>query len=402
MARNNLQISILGSTGSVGCSTLAVIDENPQYSVFALTAHKNARLLFEQCQKYTPVFAVIGVDAAAEFEVLVKESDLATKLLVGKSALVEVASSPDVDIVMAAIVGAAGLESTLAAASNGKRLLLANKESLVMTGDLLKQAATQSGAEILPIDSEHNAIFQCLPITGSSLQATDYKGIEKVVLTASGGPFLNTPLEQLASVTPEQACLHPKWSMGRKISVDSATMMNKGLEFIEACYLFDLEPSQVDVLIHPQSIVHSMVHYADGSVIAELANPDMRVPIAYGLAWPERIRSGAAVLDLAAQEPLQFSKPDLQRFPCLRLGMEAAAQRGSAPAVLNAANEVAVEAFLSGEIGFTEISSIIEAVRSKIPCEATPSLAIIQDLDRQARTLSKELILKEFCRGAGA
>jgi 1-deoxy-D-xylulose-5-phosphate reductoisomerase len=236
----------------------------------------------------------------------------------------------------------------------------------------------------------------------SSLQATDYNGIEKVVLTASGGPFLNTPLEQLASVTPEQACLHPKWSMGRKISVDSATMMNKGLEFIEACYLFDLEPSQVDVLIHPQSIVHSMVHYADGSVIAELANPDMRVPIAYGLAWPERIRSGAAVLDLAAQEPLQFSRPDLQRFPCLRLGMEAAAKRGSAPAVLNAANEVAVEAFLSGEIGFTEISLIIEAVRSKIPCEATPSLAIIQDLDRQARTLSKELILKEFCRGAGA
>ena len=331
-----------------------------------------------------------------------KRERLATKLLVGKSALVEVASSPDVDIVMAAIVGAAGLESTLAAASNGKRLLLANKESLVMTGDLLKQAATQSGAEILPIDSEHNAIFQCLPITGSSLQATDYNGIEKVVLTASGGPFLNTPLEQLASVTPEQACLHPKWSMGRKISVDSATMMNKGLEFIEACYLFDLEPSQVDVLIHPQSIVHSMVHYADGSVIAELANPDMRVPIAYGLAWPERIRSGAAVLDLAAQEPLQFSKPDLQRFPCLRLGMEAAAKRGSAPAVLNAANEVAVEAFLSGEIGFTEISLIIEAVRSKIPCEATPSLAIIQDLDRQARTLSKELILKEFCRGAGA
>ena len=401
MARNNLQISILGSTGSVGCSTLAVIDENPQYSVFALTAHKNARLLFEQCQKYTPVFAVIGVDAAAEFEVLVKESDLATKLLVGKSALVEVASSPDVDIVMAAIVGAAGLESTLAAASNGKRLLLANKESLVMTGDLLKQAATQSGAEILPIDSEHNAIFQCLPITGSSLQATDYNGIEKVVLTASGGPFLNTPLEQLASVTPEQACLHPKWSMGRKISVDSATMMNKGLEFIEACYLFDLEPSQVDVLIHPQSIVHSMVHYADGSVMPSWRTPICACPLP--MVWP-----GPSVFD-----PVPRAGPDgagtaavLQaRFAAISLsaaGHGSGGERGSAPAVLNAANEVAVEAFLSGEIGFTEISLIIEAVRSKIPCEATPSLAIIQDLDRQARTLSKELILKEFCRGAGA
>ena len=402
MACSNLQISILGSTGSVGASTLAVIDENPAYKVFALTAHRNAKLLFDQCEKYKPEFAVLSEAAAPEFNTLLVRSNLDTKLLVGESGLIEVASNPNVDIVMAAIVGAAGLESTLAAASNGKRLLLANKESLVMTGDLLKQAAKDSGAEILPIDSEHNAIFQCLPQTKSSVYGEARQGIEKVVLTASGGPFLNKSIEQLGSVTPDQACLHPKWSMGRKISVDSATMMNKGLEFIEACYLFDLEPSQVDVLIHPQSIVHSMVHYKDGSVLAQMAKPDMRVPIAYGLAWPERIGSGVTSLDLTVEEPLQFSKPDLSRFPCLRLGIEAAGERGTAPAVLNAANEVAVEAFLGEEISFMEIPLIIEAVRSQIPCEAAPSLAIIQDIDRQARRLSKELILKDFCRGASA
>ena len=402
MARSNLQISILGSTGSVGASTLAVIDENPAYKVFALTAHRNAKLLFEQCEKYKPEFAVLSEAAGPEFTTLLVNSNLNTKLLGGESGLIEVASNPNVDIVMAAIVGAAGLESTLAAASNGKRLLLANKESLVMTGDLLKQVARDSGAEILPIDSEHNAIFQCLPQMKSSVHTDTRAGVEKVVLTASGGPFLDTPIEQLQSVTPEQACLHPKWSMGRKISVDSATMMNKGLEFIEACYLFDLEPSQVDVLIHPQSIVHSMVHYKDGSVLAQMANPDMRVPIAYGLAWPKRVSSGVAPLDLTVEEPLQFSKPDLSRFPCLRLGIEAAGERGSAPTVLNAANEVAVEAFLEGEIGFLEIPLIIESVRSQIPCEPAPSLAIIRDLDRQARRLSKELILKDFCRGASA
>ena len=402
MACSNLQISILGSTGSVGASTLAVIDENPAYKVFALTAHRNAKLLFDQCEKYKPEFAVLSEAAAPEFNTLLVRSNLDTKLLVGESGLIEVASNPNVDIVMAAIVGAAGLESTLAAASNGKRLLLANKESLVMTGDLLKQAAKDSGAEILPIDSEHNAIFQCLPQTKNSVHGEARQGIEKVVLTASGGPFLNKSIEQLESVTPEQACLHPKWSMGRKISVDSATMMNKGLEFIEACYLFDLEPSQVDVLIHPQSIVHSMVHYKDGSVLAQMAKPDMRVPIAYGLAWPERIGSGVTSLDLTVEEPLQFSKPDLSRFPCLRLGIEAAGERGTAPAVLNAANEVAVEAFLREEIDFVEIPLIIEAVRSQIPCEPAPSLAIIQDIDRQARRLSKELILKDFCRGASA
>lgn len=402
MTHSNLQISILGSTGSVGCNTLAVIDENPRYKVFALTANSNAKLLYEQCQKYEPEFAVLSEAAAPEFLALAHESGLDTTLLIGESGLIDVASNPKVDIVMAAIVGAAGLESTLAAASNGKRLLLANKESLVMTGDLLKQAARDSGAEILPIDSEHNAIFQCLPQAKSSVHTDPKSGVDKVVLTASGGPFLNTPLDQLASVTPEQACLHPKWSMGRKISVDSATMMNKGLEFIEACYLFDLDSTQVDVLIHPQSIVHSMVHYRDGSVLAQMANPDMRVPIAYGLAWPERIESGATALDLTAEEPLQFLKPDLSKFPCLRLGIEAAGERGTAPAVLNAANEVAVESFLAGEVGFAEIPLIIEAVRAQIPCEPAPSLAIIQEIDGQARRLSKELILKDFCPGASA
>ena len=402
MTHSNLQISILGSTGSVGESTLAVIDENPAYKVFALTAHRNVKLLFDQCEKYKPEFAVLSEAAAPEFNTMLVRSNLDTKLLVGESGLIEVASNPSVDIVMAAIVGAAGLESTLAAASSGKRLLLANKESLVMSGGLLKQAARDSGAEILPIDSEHNAIFQCLPLTTSSTYEKGGSGVEKVVLTASGGPFLNTPIEQLVSVTPKQACLHPKRSMGRKISVDSATMMNKGLEFIEACYLFDLDPSQVDVLIHPQSIVHSMVHYKDGSVLAQMASPDMRVPIAYGLAWPKRIASGVEPLDLATEEPLQFLKPDLSRFPCLQLGIEAAGERGTAPTVLNAANEVAVEAFLGGEIGFVEIPSIIEAVRSQIPCEPAHSLAIIQDFDRQARRLSKELILKEFCRGVRA
>ena len=400
MTHSNLQISILGSTGSVGQSTLAVIDENPAYKVFALTAHRNAKLLFDQCEKYKPEFAVLSEAAAPEFKTRLVRSNLNTKLLVGESGLIEVASNPNVDIVMAAIVGAAGLESTLAAASSGKRLLLANKESLVMSGGLLKQAARDSGAEILPIDSEHNAILQCLPQMESSVYGKAGSGVEKVVLTASGGPFLSTPIELLESVTPEQACLHPKWSMGRKISVDSATMMNKGLEFVEACYLFELEPSQVDVLIHPQSIVHSMVHYKDGSVLAQMANPDMRVPIAYGLAWPERIASGVAPLDLVAEEPLQFLKPDLSKFPCLRLGIEAAGERGTAPTVLNAANEVAVEAFLGGEIGFVEIPLIIDSVRSQIPCEPAHSLAIIQDIDRQARRLSKELILKEFYRGA--
>lgn len=393
-----IKVSILGSTGSIGCSTLAVIDENTQYQVYALSANKNVDLLYEQCLRYQPVYAVVtDEEAASRMAALLARSDIETQLLGGESALSQIASDEAVDTVMAAIVGAAGLESTLAAVQSGKRVLLANKESLVMTGNLLMQAAKQSGAMLLPIDSEHNAIFQCLPLNESGLSKDQHKNVDKVVLTASGGPFLNTPLDEFGQISPEQACRHPKWSMGKKISVDSASMMNKGLELIEACYLFQLEVSQVDVLIHPQSIVHSMVYYCDGSVLAQMGNPDMRIPIAYGLAWPERINSGATALDLVAENSLEFHNPDLNRFPCLRLGMEAAAEGGTAPVILNAANEVAVEAFLAEEIGFSQIPSIIEAVRSKIPCEAAPSLAIILELDQQARNLSNELILKDFC-----
>ena len=393
-----INISILGSTGSIGCSTLAVIDENTQYRVYALSANKNIDLLYKQCLRYQPVYAVvIDEEAALRMAALLAQSDIETRLLGGKSALKQIASDESVDTVMAAIVGAAGLESTLAAVQSGKRVLLANKESLVMTGDLLVQAAKKSGALLLPIDSEHNAIFQCLPLNENGLSKDQHRHVDKVVLTASGGPFLNTPLDQFGQISPEQACRHPKWSMGKKISVDSASMMNKGLELIEACYLFQLQASQVDVLIHPQSIIHSMVYYCDGSVLAQMGNPDMRIPIAYGLAWPQRINSGATALDLAAESSLEFHKPDLNRFPCLRLGMEAAVEGGTAPVTLNAANEVAVEAFLARKISFSQIPSIIEAVRSKIPCEAAPSLAIILELDQQARNLSNELILKDFC-----
>lgn len=390
-------VSILGATGSVGQNTLKVIDKARQFDLFALTAHRNANLLAEQCEKFKPRYAVITDENQADLmEYLLNQHRCDTRLLVGSEALSQVASAPEVDVVMAAIVGAAGLESSLAAVAAGKRVLLANKEALVMSGQLFMDSAADSGATIIPIDSEHNAVFQCLPDTASGLSAAQMRQVEKVVLTGSGGPFLNTPPEQLASVTPAQACKHPKWSMGQKISVDSATLMNKGLEFIEACYLFGLPPDQVEVLIHPQSIVHSMVHYQDGSVLAQLANPDMRIPIAYGLAWPERMRSGASLLDLAGEEPLEFLDPDLDNFPCLGLGMEAARRGGSSAIALNAANEVAVAAFLDGRLGFTRIPLIIAEVMSKIPCEAPSSLAIIQDCDLRARNLANELIIKEF------
>ncbi|PCJ24574.1 MAG: 1-deoxy-D-xylulose-5-phosphate reductoisomerase [SAR86 cluster bacterium] len=390
-------ISILGSTGSVGCSTLAVIDENPQYKIYALSANNNTDLLHAQCLKYKPRYAVVADEQAfPKMKALLAQSDIDTELLTGENALSKIASDEHVDTVMAAIVGAAGLESTLAAVSSGKRVLLANKEALVMTGDLLKAAARSSGAALLPIDSEHNAIFQCLPHSDTCLSKEQFSFVEKVVLTASGGPFLNTPSDEFEQISPDQACRHPKWSMGRKISVDSATMMNKGLEFIEACHLFELEPERVEVVIHPQSIIHSMVYYRDGSVLAQMANPDMRIPIASGLAWPQRINSGASPLDLISQESLQFLEPDLIKFPCLRLGIEAAQQGGTAPAILNAANEIAVAAFLDRKVSFPQIPLIIEAVRSQIPCEAAVSLAIIRDVDQQARILSNELILKDF------
>ncbi|MBL4821038.1 MAG: 1-deoxy-D-xylulose-5-phosphate reductoisomerase [Gammaproteobacteria bacterium] len=393
MKSANTAVTILGSTGSIGESTLDVIGQHPRYRVFALTAYRSVQKLFEQCLQYQPQYAVLVDEAAAQkLARLLADSD--TRVLSGRDSLKTVAAHVEAGIVMAAIVGAAGLDSTLAAVNSGKKVLLANKESLVMAGELFMQSVSRSGAELLPIDSEHNAIFQCLPGNGSIKTGADLATVRKVILTASGGPFLDLPLEAFAAITPDQACNHPRWEMGRKISVDSATLMNKGLEYIEACVLFGLKCSQLEVLIHPQSIVHSMVEYNDGSVIAQLAAPDMRIPIAYGLAWPDRISSGASMLDLAAEQTLEFRKPDLQRFPCLQLGMEAAAQGGTAPTWLNAANEVAVQAFLDNRLAFNQIPDINAAVMSKIPCEAALSLDIIHKADKEARLLANELIVK--------
>lgn len=392
---------MLGSTGSVGTSTLDVISRHPAVSVYALSAGRNIDLLYQQCLSVKPQVAVVMEAAAAEsLQQRLRQAGSDTRVECGAQALIDIASAPEVDSVMAAIVGAAGLPPALAAASSGKKVLLANKEALVMAGALFMQAAEQSGAVVLPIDSEHNAIFQCLPPvaqqseqgagrTGARLNA---QGVRRVILTASGGPFLQMPVDQLHAVTPAQACKHPNWSMGRKISVDSATMMNKGLEFIEACYLFDLPPSQVDVLIHPQSIVHSMVEYRDGSVLAQLGSPDMRVPIAHALAWPARMDSGASFLDLVKSPDLQFFSPDLERFPALALGMAAAAQGGYAPCVLNAANEVAVAAFLDGRIRFTDIPGIISDSLAQITCREPLSIAMIQAVDGQARAFAETLV----------
>tara|TARA_B100000686_G_C16645087_1_gene892325 strand:- start:36 stop:1220 length:1185 start_codon:yes stop_codon:yes gene_type:complete len=390
------KVSILGSTGSVGTNTLDVIRNFKGLSVFALSAYSNDELLLKQCEEFNPEIAVLVDESRADSMIKrLAERDCDTELRVGPQALEEIAKAKEVDIVMAAIVGAAGLSSSLAAVSSGKRLLLANKESLVMSGDLFLDAAQSSGAQIIPIDSEHNAVFQCLPFS-NGVTDNQVVHVNKIILTASGGPFLDLPLNDFPKITPEQACKHPKWDMGRKISVDSATMMNKGLELIEACYLFRLPVSQIEVLIHPQSIIHSLVYYCDGSVLAQMSNPDMRVPIAYGLAHPQRIKTAVQPLDLVAVGALNFQKPDLGRFPCLRLGIQAAEIGGTAPAILNAANEVAVAAFLDGNIKFSEIYPTIEEVMSKIPCEAAVSLAIIQDADKCARTLSKELILKNI------
>ena len=390
-------ISVLGSTGSIGRNTLEVIRQNPRFEVYALSAHRNIELLLDQCKMFQPRYAVVTDEInAVRFAKLLESSNCKTELLRGNGSLERIASDDDVEIVMAAIVGAAGLESTLAAVAAGKRVLLANKESLVMAGELFMDSALHSGATIIPIDSEHNAVFQCLPAKSQSSESSRLNEVEKITLTASGGPFLTRSLEQFDTITPQQACKHPNWSMGRKISVDSATMMNKGLELIEAGHLFDVNFDQLEVLIHPQSIVHSMVYYRDGSVLAQLANPDMRIPIAHGLAWPERMTLGTERLNLAEIARLEFQTPDLERFPCLRLGFDAAKMGGSAPVVLNAANEEVVAAFLEGAIRFTQIPAIIETVMSKMPCEAAASLAIIQEIDKQARSLTKGLIVKDF------
>ena len=387
------QLTVLGSTGSVGRSTLDVVSRCDNISLFALSAYRNSELLLSQCLKHEPKYAVlVDREQHKDFKRLLAVSGCKTEFLDTEDALEFVAAHEQVDVVMAAIVGAAGLSSGMAAVSAGKCLLLANKESLIMSGKLFMDAAKRNNADIIPIDSEHNAIFQCLAETRSGLSSTEGRFVDKLVLTASGGPFLNTPKKALAKVTPEQACAHPMWSMGRKISVDSASLMNKGLELIEASFLFDLPGTAIDFVVHPQSIVHSMVYYRDGSVLAQLANPDMRVPIAYGLAFPGRMASGAKVLDLTRQPALEFSEPDEDRFPCISLGRAALEAGGTAPAVLNAANEIAVAAFLSNRIGFQQIPAIIEAVLSKTPCEPAASLDIIWGADSAARIEAKKLI----------
>jgi 1-deoxy-D-xylulose-5-phosphate reductoisomerase len=382
------QITVLGATGSIGLSTLDVIARHPErYQVFALSGFSRLVELEALCLIYRPRYAVVPDERSARhLQDALQAAGLATRVLFGEGGLCEVAAHPEVDAVMAAIVGAAGLKPTLAAVEAGKKVLLANKEALVMSGALFIEAVRRSGAVLLPIDSEHNAIFQCLP--GDYARGLAQVGVRRILLTASGGPFRETPLAQLHEVSPEQACAHPNWSMGRKISVDSASMMNKGLELIEVCWLFDAKPAQVEVVIHPQSVIHSLVDYVDGSVLAQLGNPDMRTPISHALAWPQRIDSGVAPLDLFAIARLDFQAPDEQRFPCLRLAREAAEAGGSVPAMLNAANEVAVAAFLERRIRFPEIASIIEAVLNAEAGVAVESVDAVLAADRRARELA--------------
>jgi 1-deoxy-D-xylulose-5-phosphate reductoisomerase len=379
-----VNLTVLGATGSIGASTLDVAAAHRgRFRVFALTAHASADALLELCRTHRPRYAVLsGVAANASLERKFKEAG--SELLFGRAALERIVSDSACDVVMAGIVGAAGLASTLAAARAGKRVLLANKEALVMAGALLMGLARESGAELLPVDSEHNAVFQCF---------SDRRTVLKIILTASGGPFRCLPLEKLAAVTPDQACAHPNWVMGRKISVDSATMMNKGLEVIEARWLFDLAPERIEVLIHPQSIVHSLVEYVDGSVIAQLSNPDMRVPIAHALAYPDRIASGARPLDLAAMKNLSFERPDHERFPCLELAFTALRAGGTAPTVLNAANEIAVEAFLAGRLPFTSIPRVIDETLASIPGSDASSLEAVMHADAAARRKAGERVL---------
>jgi 1-deoxy-D-xylulose-5-phosphate reductoisomerase len=387
-------ITILGATGSIGVSTLDVIARHPdRYRVYALTAHSRVAELAAQCVRFRPIVAVTGsAKGASELSALLRREGVATEVLWGEAALCQVASASGCDAVMAAIVGAAGLAPSLAAAQAGKKVLLANKEALVMSGQLFMTAVADSGATLLPIDSEHNAIFQCLPHDFSRGTGADGHGIAKILLTASGGPFLGRAADTLDSVTPEEAVAHPNWVMGRKISVDSATMMNKGLEVIEAAWLFGASASQIEVLIHPQSVIHSMVSYVDGSVLAQLGNPDMRTPIAHALAYPERIASGVAPLDLTAIAQLRFERPDLQRFPCLKLAYDALQAGGSAPALMNAANEVAVEAFLNRQIGFRMIDQLIARVMDTVPHEPVTEIAGLLAQDRRAREVAREVL----------
>ncbi len=385
-------ITILGSTGSIGVSTLDVIRRHPdRYRAYALCAHSQVDKLFEQCVEFRPVFAVVRDEQlAAQLVERCRAAGLCTEVSHGTAALADLASRPEVDAVMAAIVGAAGLEPTLAAARAGKKVMLANKEVLVMAGELFMHAVHEHGATLLPVDSEHNAIFQALPVDFS--RGLDQCGVQKILLTASGGPFRNASLDDLAQVTPEQACAHPNWVMGRKISVDSATLMNKGLEVIEAHWLFSAPPELIQVVVHPQSVIHSAVQYVDGSVLAQLGNPDMRTPIAYAMAWPERIAAGVEPLDLFKVGRLDFFEPDFKRFRCLQLAYDVLHRGGTAPAILNAANEVAVASFLDGLLPFLGIARLNEAVLERLPGGPEGSLGDVVAADAEARALAGQLI----------
>ncbi len=387
-------LTVLGSTGSIGTSTLDVVARHPEkYRVLALTAFRQDELLFEQCRQFRPRYAVLLDEAAAgRLQQRISAAGLQVEVLCGEEALEQVASLPEVDAVMAAIVGAAGLRPSIAAARAGKKILLANKEALVMAGRIFMDAVRQHGATLLPIDSEHNAIFQSLPRDYAADMAGS--GVSKILLTASGGPFRDTPLSALQQVTPEQACAHPNWVMGRKISVDSASMMNKGLEVIEAHWLFNAPADAIQVVVHPQSVIHSMVQYVDGSVLAQMGNPDMRTPIAYGLAYPERIDAGVAPLDLFKVAQLNFVAPDFERFPCLALAYEALRAGGTAPAVLNAANEIAVDAFLNRKISFLDIPRLIGDVMEKQASVAVNNLEDVLQADAQARVAAQEWIVQ--------
>jgi len=390
-ATRPLGLVLLGATGSIGANTLDVVARHPErYRIETLTANGSAERLLELARQYRPRRAVL-VSGPEDAALRRRFADTGCELLFGARALEQAAAAPDCDVVMAAIVGAAGLPATLAAARAGKRLLLANKEALVMSGPLLMRAVRDAGAVLLPIDSEHNAVFQCLPHEGGR---ASLRGVRRILLTASGGPFRATPLERLAQVTPQEACAHPNWVMGRKISVDSATMMNKGLEGIEAHWLFGLDPAHIEVVIHAQSIVHSLVEYMDGSMLAQLSNPDMRVPIAHALGFPERIESGARALDLGAIGSLSFEKPDAARFPCLGLAYAALRSGGTAPAILNAANEIAVEAFLGGRLRYTAIARVIEEVLERVARGAAEELAAVLDADARARRTAAECVAR--------